>query len=299
MSASRIGRAATWVRRIAKMPANRGHEARAIARALGWQIWKRATGQAVTIRVFDGVQLRCYPDSASASSALYAEGGYCDLGPMRFMQRYLRRGDNFVDVGANIGLYSLLAASLVGPGRVDAFEPVEPAVGRFRENVALNGFTDVHLHTLAVADHAGEVRFTIDWDTFNNINLGAPDERTAAVPCVRLDSFVVGRRYALGKMDVEGREALVLRGAEGLLAEANPPVWQLELLSQFESVNEGGLSNVELAAWLAERGYDLATWDVRRCALDFSDRPWRRDYNLLAVARRARDQVDARLAGVE
>jgi FkbM family methyltransferase len=293
-----VERAARWVREIAAMPANRGRAGRALARAVAWQLWKRATGQPLTILVFDGVRLRCHTDSACASLALYAHGGYCDLGPMRFMERYLRPGDGFLDVGANIGLYSLLAASLVGAGRVDAFEPVEPALGRFRENMALNGYSDVRLHALAVTDHGGEVPFTTDYDALNNIALGAGGERTRMVPCVRLDEFVAGRRYALGKIDVEGRELLALRGAEGLLAEAKPPVWQLELLPLFEASNPGGLDNGALASWLAERGYDLASYDPGRGVLDWSDRPWRRDFNVLAVARRARAGVEARLAEI-
>ena len=71
--------------------------------------------------------LRCYPDSPSASAMIYCHDSP-DFHEMNFIRRYLRAGDTFLDIGANIGVYSLLAASRVGPsGRVVAFEPAKQA----------------------------------------------------------------------------------------------------------------------------------------------------------------------------
>lgn len=150
-------------------PANRGRRAFAVGRAVAWQMFKRVTGRHWDIRIADGVALRCYPDSRSASSALYT-GGRPDYHEMEFMAHFLRPGDGFVDVGANIGVYALLAASFVGQdGRVDAFEPVPIAFDRLRENVALNGLGQVHAHQVALGASAGTARITVRHDTMNRI----------------------------------------------------------------------------------------------------------------------------------
>ena len=71
----------------------------------------------------DKKKIRCYPNSSSASKIIYFSA-FPDFYEMGFMKDYLRPGDNFIDGGANIGLYTILAASLVGNnGKVVAFEP--------------------------------------------------------------------------------------------------------------------------------------------------------------------------------
>ena len=274
-------------------PANRGRRVRALLGAAGWQIYKRATGRARDLHAW-GLTLRCYPDSTSASLVLYC-AGRPDWHEMGFMARYLRAGDGFVDVGANIGVYTLFARSLVGPtGRLEAFEPGEKALRRLRENLALNGLADqVRVHACALGAEAGTVRFSTRHDTTNAIvteDAAGADEFTQ-VPCARLDDVLAGR-YAMGKMDIEGAEPLALQGAGRLLGDANPPVWLLEMNG---ACRRYGWSEDRLAAWLAQRGYDLALYDADVGTLDFGPRPWLRQPNVLAIARGARSAVLERL----
>jgi hypothetical protein len=140
-------------------PANRGRRLAAVARYFWWQAAKR-TVLAYHDLPFHGTRLRCYADSHSASAALYFSG-LPDYREMQFIRRYLRPGDCFVDVGANIGVYSLLAASIVGPGgMVHAFEPMKRTFERLVENVAMNALRHVQCHRLALSDAAGVVRLT-------------------------------------------------------------------------------------------------------------------------------------------
>jgi FkbM family methyltransferase len=277
-------------------PANRGRRIASLARACRWQVRKRTTGRAMDVDLAR-LRLRCYPDSTSASLALYCSGRP-DYHEMGFLEHYLRPGDGFIDVGANVGLYTLLAAARVGAeGTVEAFEPGDPARARLLENLARNGIADrVRVHDAAAGAEAGTVRFLPGRDTTGRIL--TPDESHAAVEvdCVRLDDALPGRSFALGKMDIEGAEPLALAGAERRLAAGDPPVWILELngcLRDFGSTEQG------FADWLAERGYDLALYDADRRTLTFSEQPWRERGNVLAVARNAHDWLAARVPGLE
>jgi FkbM family methyltransferase len=274
-------------------PANSGRRVRTLARAAAWQVYKRTTGRAVDLKVFDGLTFRCYPDSHSSSLLVYASG-WPDYDEMHFVRQYLRPGDGFVDVGANVGLYSMLAASLVkSNGSVEAFEPNPVACARLRENARLNGLGNLRVHEVAVSDRCGTVRFLSDQDCENRIAAhGDEGKRSVDLPCVALDDVLTPGKYALGKMDLEGAELLALRGAERLLAAARPAVWILEFN---RSMHDFGTDEATLATWLAEREFDLAYYDSKRNQLCFSASPWLASTNVLAVSRRQRDEVIDRL----
>ena len=78
----------------------------------------------------------------------------------------LRPGDAVLDVGAHLGLYALPASRRVGPqGAVHAFEPVEELAALLRANAALNGADNVHVHRLALSDHAGTVEIQVNQES--------------------------------------------------------------------------------------------------------------------------------------
>src|SRR5436190_1444918 len=103
-------------------PANRSHVTRALARAIGWQLYKRTLRVPFETTVYGALKFRCYPDSEEPGRLFYY-GGLPDYDEMLFMMRYLRPGDSVIDAGAHHGLYTLLAAALVRKtGHVDAIE---------------------------------------------------------------------------------------------------------------------------------------------------------------------------------
>src|SRR5205807_2686497 len=125
------------VRAIWRHPANRRRRLRALATFLSWQARKRVRQDPLVV-AFHNRQLKCYPDSPSTSGVLYFSG-YPDYWEMKFLQAYLRRGDNFIDVGANTGVYSIFASGSIGPeGHIDAFEPLERTAARIEEQAAIN-----------------------------------------------------------------------------------------------------------------------------------------------------------------
>ena len=264
-------------------PANRNHRVRAIARAIGWQIRKRLLRGPHDINVFGGLNIRCYSDSPSASLVIYCNE--CpDYHEMLFMRRYLRSGDSVLDIGANIGVYTLLAVSQVGPaGQVLAFEPAPEAYRRLSENIQINRLNNVKMYACALGDREGFVDFLNQYDTTNRIktvdDLG---KSVVSVPLARLDD-IVDINCAFGKMDIEGAEPVALHGAKRLLQESNPPIWLLEINGLLHAF---GFTEDTFSDWLSLQGYDLGLYDADRHELSFiHDRPWELSPNVFAVAR--------------
>jgi FkbM family methyltransferase len=277
----------TW-----RHPSNRHRRVRAVLGALGWQVHKRL-GRGPRDVDFFGWTLRCHPDSNSASNVIYFTPLY-DVDEMGFMQAYLRPGDGFVDVGANIGTYSLLARRLVGAdGLVVAFEPHPVAARRCAENLELNRLTNIELHDAAVAAAAGTAEFLDDFDVSNRIRSASDGEvATRTVRLETLDDALGDRRMALGKLDVEGHETAALHGAAERLRRADPPVWQIEIFDH--QLARAGTTREELVALLSEHGFELATYSPDQ-GLRFLERDERPVSNVWAVHRDARDEVRRRL----
>ena len=172
------------------------------------------------------LDLAIYPDCCMAY-------GLYEASVRRALLSRLRPGDHFVDAGANIGYFTLLAAQRVGlSGRVDAFEPEPHNRQRLADHVHRNGFADrVTIHPLALSDAAGtaSIRFFggLEGHNHGESSLFAAEFEPSAVtqvPTARLDEVLRGTTPRVIKMDIEGAEALAVEGMSGLLRGDKPPV---------------------------------------------------------------------------
>jgi FkbM family methyltransferase len=212
---------------VANHPHNAGRRVRALARLVGWQAWQRAVRKPLTVRLpgGGGRVIRCHPHSTAAAAVIYC--GLPEWEDMRFLLAYLDEGDTFVDVGANVGVYTLLATVVDGV-RVVAFEPSSRARARLDENVALNDLADrVTVRADAVGADEGEQAFTTAHDTVNHLLAEGEDDAIGGaemVSVVTLDGAVgaSGTAVAVVKIDVEGAEPDVLAGAQRLIAASTP-----------------------------------------------------------------------------
>jgi FkbM family methyltransferase len=224
-------------------------------------------------------------------------GGWYDYDEMHFLSRYLQPGDAVVDVGANIGIYTLLAASLVGDGgKVLSFEPGRVAFARLEENVRRNRLSQVEAICAAISERPGRLRFFQRCDLTNRL-AAASDEAGAEgiedVTCITLDTALAGTRFAFGKIDIEGAETMAFRGAQQILHQANPPVWLLEMKDRL--LQRYGSSAKQLATLLHTSGYDLAIYDADHRRLTFPHELWQEEGNILAIHRNAVDVVRSRV----
>lgn len=147
---------------------------------------------------------------------------YCGLHEfesMAFLLHGLRSEDCFLDVGANAGSYSVLAAKGIGSS-VIAVEPASAALKALRDNIACNDIAArISIHAVVAAEQMGTVTFSRDLDTVNHV-VGA-DEAVSGVDQIKaetLDSICADHAVHMMKIDVEGYELNALRGASGLLA---------------------------------------------------------------------------------
>lgn len=277
-------------------PSNAGRRARAVATAVLWQLYKRTIARPFDIDAF-GFRFRCYADSHEASRMLYFNGRP-DPAEMAFLRRFLRPGDKVIDAGANVGIYTLLFAGLVGPsGRILAFEPDRVAHARLAENIAANALANVSIRNAAVADFTGEADFNVGSDTGNSLSELRPSNRgSQKVQVVTLDSALAGTSYALCKMDVEGAEFAALKGAARSIGAANPPVWLLELTDR--TLGRSGSSVDEVRRWLDQHGFGLWRYDCDFNSLEpWQSRPRRPGHvgDAIAIAKAELDAVRARL----
>lgn len=158
---------------------------------------------------------------------------------LQYTWSILSPDDIFLDCGANIGLFSLVAAEKVGPGGlVLSFEPVPETMSALRKNVALNGFSWVQTHPIALGETTGNAEL-VAMPGGGGLSSFAPanpqeGERTR-VPVRRLDDIVDAAwfsRIRLVKIDVEGAEYSLLRGARRLMAES-----QCDVIIELESAH--------------------------------------------------------------
>lgn len=206
--------------------ATKAHRFRPFLRFFWWQVQKRLTSRPATWSVFDNqARLRCYPERTSSNAVVYFD--MPDWHEMNLIRRILAPGDGFIDIGANVGVYSVLAWTCIRPsGRILAFEPDLNTAQVLQENASLNEMTHFELRTQAVGAEAGTVRFTSHRDATNQES----EDGDRVVERVTLNDVIAQpEQYTLAKVDVEGAEPGVLEGASRLLAAGWPKVWMLEV----------------------------------------------------------------------
>ncbi|MBL8758494.1 MAG: FkbM family methyltransferase [Phycisphaerae bacterium] len=165
----------------------------------------------------------------SERSTYFLERFY-DLPLQLAMVACLRPGERFVDIGANIGMISLLASRLVGPeGVVDACEPNPECARRIGRWIEINAIGNIRVREVAVGDEPGRLDLSVpDWNsgeaTLTRLEAGPGQVRRVEVDVVPGDALVAldPRPPVMIKIDVEGFEAHVLRGLAGTLRGAAP-----------------------------------------------------------------------------
>jgi FkbM family methyltransferase len=193
-------------------PVNRQHKVRSLIRFAKWQISSRLASGATVYEWINGSRLIVRNGDTGLTGNIYT--GLHEFADMAYLLHVLRREDCFVDVGANLGSYTVLAGSVVG-ARGFAIEPVPTTFARLLDNIRLNNLSDrVVAINFGVAHEAGTMKFTSDLDTVNHvIAAGEGSSNTIEVNVTTLDDVIGSSGSNLIKIDVEGFETSVLEGA--------------------------------------------------------------------------------------
>ncbi len=271
-----------------------------VRRSASWEKIRNTPNSLVT-SIGRGLRMHLYGDSLLCEM-LY--NGIFEAETRGFFEAYLRPGDCFLDVGANVGLYTLVAARIVGrAGCVHAFEPCSATFERLRENVDLNRLGNVACHRAALSHENASAELTLATGGFDAWNsLGRPYMGEAGgcetVKTVTLDSFAqehgLNGRITAIKIDVEGWENQVLAGAGELLAADNAPDLCIEFTEEAAQLADS--SCIALYQRLESLGYRMFV--VGATPGDLEPFPAREPFphvNLLATKNLA--TVQTRLAG--
>ena len=245
------------LRFILEHPLNAGSKVDALGRYFGWQLRSRVFPGPQVVPFVNTSRLSIRRGRPGSTGNLYTR--LHEFAEMGFVLHALRAGDLFVDVGANIGAYSILAASLPGV-RCIAFEPASDTFALLLENVTLNDYSsNVTAHRIAIGRERGEVSLTLSLDTVNHIaSDGDSGVALESVPLETLDDALRGERPTVIKIDVEGYETPVIEGAMETLRDDSLMALVVEMNG---SGARYGLDEHALDATLLARGFEPLSYD--------------------------------------
>lgn len=181
----------------------------------------------ITFGTLWGTHMTCYLPEGNT----FYFYGYCEANLTNFLIRYVKNDMTIIDVGAHVGIYSMLGSELVGPaGKVHSFEPTPRTFALLQQNT--QNLSNVTVQNLAVAETPGSVAFADygpGYGAYNSASTtGAQDitrtPTTISVESVRLDDYCNEHHLtpSLIKIDAEGFEYEVLKGAAQILSQATP-----------------------------------------------------------------------------
>jgi FkbM family methyltransferase len=179
-------------------------------------------GQVVPVLAGPNIGMKWIVGSGPASCWL----GINEVSKRRLFSRMVAAGNTVFDVGANVGSYTMQASRLCGPGgKVISFEPSPANFAYLTRHVELNHLTNVQLMPTALSDFDGPAGFEVSPD---GVTSHLTDNGSIEVECRKLDTLAERDGIPVPdclKIDVEGAEAGVLRGAIGLLRKHRPIVF--------------------------------------------------------------------------
>ena len=224
-----------------------------------WVDWQAPAEMTCIAFEQDGL-LAIEPSLRSIATSVLLGAGTWFEAEMEFWRNCLQPGMTAIDVGANVGVYTIAAAQQVGPtGCAIAVEPFSGCVARLQQTCQLNQFSQVKILAGAASDRVHSAKLSLH--TASELNELVAEDGTEAegtgtfetVQCFPLDDLLAQvplQRVDLLKIDAEGHELQVLAGSKRLLAEFAPVIFYENIAG-----NRGG--NLPVADYLRSQGYQL------------------------------------------
>lgn len=231
---------------------------------LGKLVLRLLKGRSDSIKVYrgrDGIALRLLPREAEYFGFFHL--GAMNLYETNLIRKILKPGDSFIDVGAYVdGWHSIVAAKAVGKsGHVYTFEPIPTFFRRLKDNMRLNNLKNVVLEMAAVSIKDGYRMFYENKASSSFYQKQARHNKAGRasgikVRTVALDSYLTKKRVRslrFIKIDAEGAELEVLKGATKTLSSSKAPDLMIEIDDRY--LRNGGSSEAELLSFLKNLGY--------------------------------------------
>ena len=192
---------------------------------------------------------------------LSINGVYGEL-DTKIIREEIHEGDIVIDVGANIGYYTLIFAQLVGSsGKVFAFEPEPKNFEILKKNIEINNYQNIVAEQKIVSDKSGIVKLFIAEHGIvgHRINQQKSSQKFIEVESIILDNYIkklnLDNKINFIKIDVEGSEPKVLEGAKEIMQKSN----QLKIFTEFnrEAVEEYGIEPKEMIDLFYRNGFKI------------------------------------------
>lgn len=244
-------------------PLTRDHRFEAYKRYIRWQIASRVLNEAVAVPYVNNSRIFVRRGLHASTSTYYT--GLKEFADMGFAMHLLRSEDIFIDIGANIGVFTVLASAGAG-ATVYAFEPFPSTYMHLMDNINLNhGHIHVFPFQICIGDSDGDIEFEIDRrsSSRNHVRPENSDDRYTAgvirVPIRTLDS-IIDRPAICLKIDVEGYESSVIAGAQSTLDSSS-------LCAVIIEMNPAALKNYghdpsELHLHMLSKGFSTYRYDA-------------------------------------
>lgn len=201
------------VKFIASHPLNSGQQVGALSRFFKWQVVSRLFPHPIVYRWVDESKIIIYPGDTGLTGNLYC--GLHEFTDMAYLLHVTTAEDLFIDIGANVGSYTVLACAVRG-AKGYCFEPVPSTYERLMDNIRINNLSErVVALNLGLADREGELVFTADENCTNHVVTSTSNDATTntiKVNVLPLDEVLQDEAPSIIKIDVEGFEKLVLDG---------------------------------------------------------------------------------------
>lgn len=239
-------------------PLAKKHPVRSLVRLLIWQFQIFLHPKKKFIKSFAGdLKINARKGLTGITGNIYV--GLHDFNDMGFLLHFLREEDLFFDIGSNVGAYTLLAAGICGAKTITV-EPTPPTFEILSENILLNGLNNrVSVINAAAGETESKIRFTKDRGTTNHVvPPGESFESSIIVPVITLDSLTSNETPSLIKMDVEGFETAVLKGAQRIL---NSPVLNAIIVEMNGSGMRYGYDERDIHILLLSLGFQAYTYE--------------------------------------
>lgn len=217
MSLKKIMAINRTVKFILNHPLNQNNKLKALARFVKWQLSGLLNSNPSIFPFAEKSQFIMKHGMTGATGNYYC--GLDEFEDMAFVLHFLRPEDLFIDIGANVGSYTLLAASEVGAKTISV-EPIPQTFRTLSMNVTLNGLNNVELKNIGLASKKGVLKFTDALDSINHVAT-LEDTNTTDVKVEKFDEVISIDRTTLIKIDVEGFETEVISGMEQALKNDN------------------------------------------------------------------------------
>lgn len=222
-----------------------------LMRFIRWQLGQKVLPYPVLYTLVENSKLIVSKGMTGATGNIYV--GLLEFNEMSFVLHMLRDGDVFGDIGANIGVYSILASANAGAYSVAA-EPVPATYSSLVRNVKLNDAEDkISALQCGIGDKETTLKFTDNYDTINGVAVDQnSDENTISVPVKTLDTVFTDKKPVLLKIDVEGYEWQVLQGAQSVFADSTLKAVIIEINGSGQAY---GIADEEIHKFMLSHGF--------------------------------------------